>query len=139
MADLTALEQRALAELNAAESEEALRAWNTRYFGDQGEVKQALKEIANVPPADRPAYGKEINRTKDVLTKTHEAKLEQVKLKALDKSLAEAPLDVTLPGRPAPCGRLHLATRVMREICAIFADLGFQIYRSREVEDDEHN
>jgi phenylalanyl-tRNA synthetase alpha chain len=27
----------------------------------------------------------------------------------------------------------------MREICAIFADLGFQIYRSREVEDDEHN
>src|SRR5206468_5715025 len=58
---------------------------------------------------------------------------------ALERSLAEAPLDVTLPGRPAPSGRLHLATRVMREICAIFADLGFQIYRSREVEDDEHN
>src|SRR5581483_2111663 len=30
-------------------------------------------------------------------------------------------------------------TQVMREICAIFADLGFQIYRSREVEDDLTN
>src|SRR5205823_4937451 len=36
-------------------------------------------------------------------------------------------------------GRLHVATRVMREICAVFADLGFQIYRTREVEDDLTN
>jgi phenylalanyl-tRNA synthetase alpha chain len=46
---------------------------------------------------------------------------------------------VTLPGRLPPLGRLHVATRIMRQICGIFADLGFQIYRSREVEDDLTN
>jgi len=46
---------------------------------------------------------------------------------------------VTLPGRPAPTGRLHLATQTLRDIYAIFADLGFQVFRSREVETDEYN
>ena len=54
-------------------------------------------------------------------------------------SLKAEPLDVTLPGRPVPRGRLHVATQVLREIQAIFADLGFQVYRSREVEDDLTN
>jgi phenylalanyl-tRNA synthetase alpha chain len=36
-------------------------------------------------------------------------------------------------------GRLHVATRDMRRITAIFADMGFQVYRSREVEDDLTN
>lgn len=48
-------------------------------------------------------------------------------------------LDVTLPGRTRPRGRLHVATQTLRAIAAIFADLGFQIYRSREVEDDLTN
>ena len=32
-AELAALQDRALAELNAAADEAALRAWNTKYFG----------------------------------------------------------------------------------------------------------
>jgi phenylalanyl-tRNA synthetase alpha chain len=139
MSELAALEQRALGELNAADTEEALRAWNTRYFGDQGEFKLALNKVGTLPKEERKAYGQEGNRIKEVLTRAHEEKLAKVRDQALEKSLSDAGLDVTLPGRPAPAGRLHLATRVMREICAIFADLGFQIYRSREVEDDEHN
>jgi phenylalanyl-tRNA synthetase alpha chain len=38
-----------------------------------------------------------------------------------------------------PTGRLHLATKTLREIYAIFADLGFQVFRSRDVETDENN
>src|SRR5205814_4320137 len=58
---------------------------------------------------------------------------------ALQSSLTQGALDVTLPGRPVRRGRLHLATQTLREIYAIFADLGFQVYRSREVEDDLTN
>ncbi len=46
---------------------------------------------------------------------------------------------MTLPGRPARRGRLHISTQTLRTIYAIFADLGFQVYRSPEVEDDETN
>src|SRR5262249_55513656 len=50
-----------------------------------------------------------------------------------------ARIDVSLPGLPRCRGRLHVATQMLRTIYAIFSDLGFQIYRSREVEDDETN
>ncbi|MEY4222725.1 MAG: phenylalanine--tRNA ligase subunit alpha [Chloroflexota bacterium] len=48
-------------------------------------------------------------------------------------------LDVTLPGRPAARGRLHIATQTLRQICAIWAQMGFQIYRSRDVETEAYN
>jgi phenylalanyl-tRNA synthetase alpha chain len=48
-------------------------------------------------------------------------------------------LDITLPGRAMARGRLHPATQTMREIYAVFAEMGFQVYRSREVESDEYN
>jgi phenylalanyl-tRNA synthetase alpha chain len=139
MSDLATLEQRALADLHGCPDEVALRAWNTRYFGKQGEVALAVKEVGKVPPAERRAYGQEANRVKEALTQAFEAALAAEKDRALARSLAADALDVTLPGRPAPRGRLHIATQVLREIYAVFADMGFQVYRSREVEDDLTN
>ncbi len=139
MSDLTALEQRARAELDACTDEGALRAWNTRYFGKQGEMLLALKKVAEQPPEGRRAYGQEANRIKEALTQAYDAALAREKDAALQRSLTAQGLDVTLPGRPPQRGRLHLATKTLREIYAIFADLGFQIYRSREVETDENN
>ena len=48
-------------------------------------------------------------------------------------------LDVTLPGRPIMRGRLHPATLILREIYDIWAAMGFQVYRSPEVETDVNN
>ena len=137
--DLAALEQRAREELAGCTDEASLRAWHTKYFGRQGEVPQAMSRLKEVPPAEKPAYGREVNRIKDALTAAHEAALARVREQALERSLTQDALDVRLPGRPVPRGRLHVATLVMREIRAIFADMGFQVYRSREVEDDRTN
>jgi phenylalanyl-tRNA synthetase alpha chain len=139
MSELASLEERALAELRSCAGEEALRAWHNKYFGKQGEVGQALKNVGKVPKEERPAYGQEVNRIKEALTRAHDACLAQEKEKALERSLAAEALDVSLPGRPIPRGRLHVATAVLRQIYAIFSDMGFQIYRSREVEDDLTN
>jgi phenylalanyl-tRNA synthetase alpha chain len=139
MFDLAALEQQALAELQACSDEAALRAWNTRYLGKQGAVPQALSAIGKITPAERKAYGQAANRVKEKLTQAYEAAQAAEKERSLQHSLtAEAP-DVTLPGRPAPRGRLHLSTQTLRDVYAVFADMGFQIYRSPEVEDDETN
>jgi phenylalanyl-tRNA synthetase alpha chain len=139
MSDLAALERRALEELHGCADEAALRAWNAAYLGANGEVQKAVKKLRDLPPAEKPAYGQQVNRLKQALTEAYEAAQAAEKERALERSLAEDALDVTLPGRPVPRGRLHVATRGLREIAAIFADLGFQVYRSREVEDDETN
>jgi phenylalanyl-tRNA synthetase alpha chain len=137
--DLASLEQRARAELEACKEETDLRAWHTRYFGKQGEIPLALKKIGAVPKEERPAYGVEGNRIKEALTQAYEQALGQEKERSLAQGLQAHPLDVTMPGRKIPRGRLHVATKIMREITGLFADLGFQVYRSREVEDDLTN
>jgi phenylalanyl-tRNA synthetase alpha chain len=139
MSTLAELESKALSELQACPDEAALRAWNTRYLATQGEVNLALKAVGKQPPAERPAYGQQANQMKSRLTQLYEEALAREKERALERSLATEKLDVTLPGRPVPRGRLHPSTQVLRRIYAVFAELGFQIYRSRDVEDDEMN
>src|SRR5579872_6857475 len=139
MSDLASLERRARDELAACADEAALRAWNTRYFGDKGEVQAALKRVGELPKEERRAYGQEANRVKQALTAAHDEALAKEKERALERSLTSESLDVTLPGRPAPRGRLHVSTKTLRIIYGIFADMGFQVYRSREVEDDLTN
>jgi phenylalanyl-tRNA synthetase alpha chain len=136
---LKSLEQTGLGELAACPDETTLRAWNTKYFGDSGQMKAALSGIGGVPPAERTAYGQEANRVKLALTSAYEAVLATAKEAALQASLTTNPLDVTLPGRTKPRGRLHPATQILRQVSSIFASLGFQVYRSREVETDDLN
>ncbi|MBY0457745.1 MAG: phenylalanine--tRNA ligase subunit alpha [Gemmataceae bacterium] len=137
--NLKALLDQAVDELRACADEAALRAWNTQYFGDKGAMKGAMAGLGKVPKAEKPAYGAELNRVKEALTSAYEAALADAKEKALQISLTTNPLDVTLPGRARARGRLHPATQILRQIYAIFADLGFQVYRTREVETDELN
>lgn len=139
MSELHTLEQRAKTELDQCGDEEALRGWHVKYFGKAGAVSAALKGVGKVPPEERAAYGKEANRIKVELTTAYEASLDRAKNSALEKSLSEEAVDVTLPGRPVQRGRLHVATQVMRQICDVFSGMGFQVYRSREVEDDLTN
>jgi phenylalanyl-tRNA synthetase alpha chain len=139
MSTLAELEQRALSELGACADEAALRAWHTRYFGDKGEMKAALAKIRDIPQAERKAYGQQANALQAKLTGAYDEALAAAKKRALEHSLATEKLDVTLPGRPAPRGRLHPSTQALRAIYAIFAELGFQIYRSPDVETDEMN
>lgn len=137
--ELKKLETDALGELTDVVEEAQLRAWNTKYFGDKGLVKQALSGIGKVPKEARPAYGQEANRVKLLLEEQYASALAAAKDRALEASLNSPPIDVTLPGRPLRRGGIHPATQILRQIYRIFADMGFQVYRTREVETDQNN
>lgn len=136
---LADLETTALADLAAAADEPALAAWKTRYFGDKGRMTDALGQLKVIAKDQRAAYGKEVNRVKVALETAFESKSAEIKEAALLASLSANPLDVTLPGRRRTRGRIHPATQSLRQIYTILADMGFQVYRSREVETDEYN
>jgi phenylalanyl-tRNA synthetase alpha chain len=99
----------------------------------------ALKKLGGLPAAERPAYGQQVNRIKQALVEASEKREKKLRQEELNRSLAAEAVDVTLPGRPVQLGRLHVATQMMRQVVAIFADMGFQVYRSREVENDLTN
>ena len=136
---LDGLERQAQAALATTTSERALAEWSAQYLGRRGKVTEAVRAVGNLPRADRPAYGKRANQVKQRLAEAYQARLEALMRQDKGRSSVADQLDVTLPGRRVRPGRLHPITRTMREIYRVFAEMGFQVYLSRDVETDDHN
>ena len=137
--ELNELERDALTALEGADDEELLARWRSAHLGRKGKVTEAVKVIGGLPQGERPAYGRRVNEIKQALEAAYEAKVGVLRQAMRSRSLLADAVDVSLPGRPARPGRLHPATRTLREIYRIFAEMGFQVYRSRDVETDDHN
>jgi phenylalanyl-tRNA synthetase alpha chain len=137
--ELESLQQQAEKELAGLNNEDALQKWHTQYLGRSAMVMQIFKRLAEASKEERPLIGQFANQVKDALETQLSQKLETVKQSALQANLKSEQLDVTLPGRKPPRGRLHIQTTVLREIIHIFAEMGFQVFRTTEVESDEFN
>ena len=133
------LKKTALAALEAADSMEALEAWRLAYLGRKGALTVALRGIGQLPAEERPLAGKQANEVSQALHEAFEARQEAMRRHDLERKLTQGALDVRLPGRPQSLGSLHISTQTLREIYAIFGQMGFQVFRSREVEDDVTN
>jgi phenylalanyl-tRNA synthetase alpha chain len=136
---LEQLGQAALADLKTIQDSPALSGWHTQYLGRKGHLTLLLRRVGELPQAERPAFGKRANEIKTMLEAAYEARQAEIKALELDKAIAAGSLDVTLPGRPVQRGRLHPSTQIMRRIYQIWAEMGFQVYRTRDVETDEMN
>ncbi len=129
----------ALVELEAAADSKALESWYAAYLGRKGQVTQVVRRVGELPPEERPAFGQRANEMKRELEAAYEKRAQALKAAEMQKELAAGAIDVTLPGRPAARGRLHPSTQALRRIYQIWADMGFQVYRGRDVETDEYN
>jgi phenylalanyl-tRNA synthetase alpha chain len=139
LTNLDEIEQSALASLSKIEDDPALEAWRVTYLGRSSPLMGVFDQLGQAPKDERPAIGRRANEVKRALESAMAEKAEQLRQAALARSLQAERLDVTLPGRPVPHGRLHPVTQNLRRIYAIFAEMGFQVYRSRDVETDEYN
>jgi len=136
---LESLYQDALKTIEDVKDTEALQAWENKYTGRKGEVTTLVRSVGQLPKEARANFGKRANEIKDALTEAYTKREELIKQRELAQSLEEGSIDVTLPGRPVPVGGIHPANQTLREIYDIWADMGFQVFRTREVEDDETN
>ena len=135
---LAALDAEATKALEGAADEATLEQVRVRYLGRKGALAAILQGLADLDPAQRPTVGKQANEVKQRLEAALAARREAL-LSAARAAAESVRVDVTLPGRPIPVGRLHPSTQILRRICQIFADMGFQIYRSPDVETEEMN
>ncbi len=137
---LEGLRTEALAALASASDEAALEQWRITYFGRQdGRVSALLRSIKDVPPGERAAFGAGANAVKAELESAFESRQDDLKAAALRTLTTAAALDVTLPGRPQPLGRLHPVTRTMRDCLAAFKEMGFRVAEGPEVEWARYN
>lgn len=139
LVQLEQIKKNALAALEGLQTEESLEQWRVAHLGRASPLMQTFNQLGKLSKEERPIVGQKANEVKQALEAALAERVEQLKLVSLRRSLQAERLDVTLPGRPLRRGRLHPATQTLRQIFAIFADMGFQIYRARDVELDEYN
>ena len=132
-------EKQALAELGTLTNVEALRSWKSTYLAKTGPLAEISRGMGKLSAEERPRVGQRINATKQALQSAYDELERRLMLEARTAELERDRVDVTLPGRPAPAGRLHLVTQVLRDIERVFGTLGFTVWQSPEVETDEYN
>jgi phenylalanyl-tRNA synthetase alpha chain len=137
--DFDVIERTATAELKEAADSAALERWRVAHLGRSAPLMVALSGLSEVPKEQRRDVGRRGNELKRALEAAYASRAELLQRSELERAIEAGAVDVTLPGRPRARGQLHPLTLTMRRIYRIFGDMGFQIYRSREVETDEYN
>jgi phenylalanyl-tRNA synthetase alpha chain len=136
---LAQLRDEAVQAAEAAADLAALDAVRVKYLGKKGLFTLKLRDLGQLPAAERPAAGKDINLAKSALTSLLDQRRQSLEAARLDAALAADAIDVTLAGRGQPRGGLHPVTRTMRRMTRIFEQAGFSVHTGPEVEDDFHN
>ena len=129
----------AINRLKQITTEADLNTWRLATLGKRSFVQEVFSQLAQASPQDRPLLGKGANRARKQLEAEMETKAAEIASAELTRKLGEEKLDVTLPGRKPVSGHLHPATQNMNDILAMLSEIGFEIYRSPEVETDENN
>lgn len=130
---------RGVESLRAVGTLESLEAWKQEFLGKSSLVMKAFGSMGQVSKEERPLIGKAVNQVKVGLEAALAEKEEGVKAASQQEAFTRETLDVTLPGRKPRRGRIHPLHLTLRQIYKIFGDMGFQIYRSPEVETDDYN
>ena len=139
MSDTDKIVAAALPEIAGAESLASLDELRVRLLGKKGALTQQLKQLGQLPAAERPAAGQGINAAKNALTAAIEQRKAALQDAALASDLERSGIDVSLPGRGAQAGGLHPITATMIRIEKLFMQAGFEVCDGPEIEDDYHN
>ena len=129
----------ALAVIAKVETSRELESLRVEYLGRRGSITGKLKQIGELPPEERRAYGQAVNAAKQSVSEAIYKKAEVLESRVRVEELSEDTIDVTLPGRSVNQGSIHPVTRSVRRIKELFGRLGFDVADGPEIEDDFHN
>ena len=119
------------------ESLETLEAFRIHYIGSKGLIKGLFKEIKNVSPDERKAFGQKLNGLKNLAEDRY--KTLQNSFSHKNKKTSKKTEDWTRPAEEVNLGSRHPVSLVMNQMVEIFRTIGFGISEGPEIEDDWHN
>ncbi len=139
MDNLNDLKSELLDAVTGAADSAALEAARVAALGKKGRITAMMKTLGGLEPDARKATGQALNALRDELQSAIDARRLTLDEADLDARLATEKIDVTLPARPDPMGRLHPISQTIEEVTAIFGEMGFEIAEGPDIETDWYN
>lgn len=119
--------------LKAANADD-LEALRIKYLSKKGEISSLMNDFRNVAADQKREVGQHLNKLKEVA----QNKINELKASFDNEGGADEEIDLTRTAYPVRLGTRHPLSLVKKEICDIFARLGFSIAEGPEIEDDWH-
>ena len=113
-----------------------------KYLSRKGEFNEIKKNLKNLSDEDKRTVGSLANDITQKLENSLKEKHDEFYRKELNEKLLKERIDITLPGKYTPTGRVHPLTSTTNEIVSIFQSLGFSVIpqeHSPEVETEYYN
>ncbi len=138
--DITAAKDAALAEVERADSLDAIVALEPRLLGKKGSLGSLKAQLGSLSSVDdKKVAGQALNEATQAVESALSARRDSLGDAALAALVAHERLDLTeSAGRPTR-GHAHLVTQAWERLEDVFIGLGFQVAEGPEVETDWHN
>ena len=134
-----AIAEKALAAIAAARDEDELERLRVEFLGGRSELQAIPRTFGALPAGERAAAGREFNAAKAAINEALAARAGALAAARLSDLASRERIDVTFPGRPPAAGRLHVITRVQRDIETVMESMGYHVEVGPEVETDWYN
>ena len=136
--ELSRLKAEAVESLQRISQASELEPFRVQFLGRKGgSLTGIMRRLSEVSKEERPKLGQLANAVKKEITSLFEQKKNE--LTQGSGTQAKKGLDLSLPGRRIPSGKLHPVTQVMEEMCAVFEGMGFAVAEGPDVETDHYN
>lgn len=103
-----------------------------KYLSRKGEFNEIKKNLKNLSDEDKRIVGSLANEITRKLETSIQEKHDIFYKKELNLKLEKERLDITLPGKFVPRGKVHPLTSTTKEIVTILQSLGFSVVESKD-------
>ncbi len=117
----------ASADIEKATSSTDLDEIRLKYLSRKGEFNTIKKGLKDLSIEEKKVVGALANEITEKLETAIRTKYSEFYKKELDAKLQKEKIDITLPGKSIPRGKVHPLTSTTNEIVSIFQNLGFSI------------
>jgi len=136
---IQAIRDEFIADLKRVTTTDEIEALKVKYLGKKGPIQNLMKFLKDVPPEQRPAFGKEVNDLKEEVSLQIADQEMDLVAKEEVLQLKREKIDISLPGRKRPLGRKHVITQALDTIVDILMGMGFSVQYGPDIDTDYYN
>jgi phenylalanyl-tRNA synthetase alpha chain len=133
------IRQQFYADLSLVKSSHELEQLKVKYLGKKGSVQGLMRNLKELSPEERPAFGQKVNLLKEEV-ELKCTKLGETFVKTEQAARVEhEKIDTTIPGRCSFLGGKHILNAVLDEVIDILKGMGFSVQQAPDIESDYYN
>ena len=136
---LKKITEEAIERIRRSSSLDEINDIRVEFLGKKGRITSIMKNMKDIAPEDRPAFGQLVNEAKTKAEEALENARNELQQKMLEARLSAESIDVTLPAKKMRTGHGHPCQIALDEVERIFVGMGYEVVEGPEVEYQEYN